>query len=313
MPCHTADNQPLTDAVVFGDVRYQNGDFADGSRLMTEPDQATIEVHLKQASQSFHEVVDFSMRVSLALGGAPVIRSALPSIVHTKMTINGASAEQLLKAPLKDHSAIIGVCRMIMEASILFQYLMEEVSSEEWHCRLLCLNLHDTVNRIKLMRGFQTKEERKALPHNREQLETELKEDAFFKTLPNERAEALLTGEHFYLRGVNKAVRQSGWDTEKYMSFYSYFSAHAHSAPMSFFRFRRQYTNFAEPSEVQQAIVATALSVAEYSLLKATILHLDTTPERHGKFKAEEVEEMRGRLEQWKAHFEAAMDGGSSA
>jgi hypothetical protein len=272
---------------------------------MTESEQAAIKAYLEGATESFHAVVDFSMRVSLELRGTPIIRSALPSIVHAKMTVNGASAEELLNAPLKDHSAIIGICRMIMEASILFQYLMEDTSSEEWSCRLLCLNLHDTVNRIRLMRGFQTKEEQDELRRGREQLIAELKADAFFKTLPEERAKALLTGEHFYLRGVNNAVGKSAWDTEKYMALYSYFSAHAHSAPMSFFRFRQHRTNFAEPSEAQQATVVTALSVAEYSLLKATILHFDTTPERHDRLRSQDVDKMRGWLQQWKAQFEA--------
>jgi Family of unknown function (DUF5677) len=280
---------------------------------MTETDRAAIKVHLEGATKSFHTVVDFSMRVSLELHGAPIVRSALPSIVHAKMTINGASAEELLKAPLKDHSAIIGICRMIMEASILFQYLSEGMSPEEWNCRLLCLNLHDTVNRIRLMRGFQTKDEQEALRDGRGQLITELKADPFFKTLPEDRAKALLTGEHFYLRGVNNAVGKSGWDTEKYMALYSYFSAHAHSAPMSFFRFRQQRTNFAEPSEAQQAIMVTALSVAEYSLLKATILHFNTTPQRHDRFRPQEVEEMKGGLQQWEPHFEAQTESGSRA
>jgi hypothetical protein len=74
---------------------------------------------------------------------------------------------------------------------------------------------------------------------------------------------------------------------------------------MSFFRFRQHGTNFAEPAEAQKATLVTALSVAHYSLLKATILHFNSTPERHDRFDPEEVKKMTGNLQQWKAHFEA--------
>jgi hypothetical protein len=265
-----------------------------------------IKQHLQGAIESLHKVVDFSMRVSLRLRGTPATdQSELASIVHAKMCINGASAGHMLRSTLTDHSVIIGICRMIMEASILFQYLMENISAEEWKCRVLCLKLHDTVNRIKLMRGFQRREEYDDLRRGRDELLKELQESPFFKTLPAERANLLLTGEHFYLRGVNSAVKNSAWNADKYMAYYSYFSAHAHSAPMSFFRFKQHNVRFSDPSEAQQATMVTALSVAEYSLLKATFGHLNSTPQVRTEFDSKELAELERSLVSWKKHFES--------
>lgn len=234
---------------------------------------------LRGAQESFGKIVDFGMRVSLELNGKPATdQSALASVVHTKMCINGTTIQHVLKAALTDHSAVIALCRMLMEASIFFQYLMQEVEKDQWACRSLCLKLHDTTNRIKLMRGFQKPGEHADLRVGRDGLLRELKENSFFESLPKERAAMLLSGEHFYIRGAGSAVRDSGWNYEKYMALYSYFSSHAHSAPMSFFRFRQHKIRFNDPSDAQLSFMVTALSVAEYSLLKTSLLYLKTTP-----------------------------------
>jgi hypothetical protein len=265
----------------------------------------TIKEHLKGATESFDKIVDFGMRVSLELNGKPATdQSALASVLHTKMCINGTTILHTLRAALTDHSAIIALCRMIMEGAVFYQYLMEKIEEDEWECRVLCLRLHDTVNRIKLMRGFQKPEEHSDLRNGRKELVSQLKENAFFKSLPEERAEKLITGEHFYIRGAGAAVEKSGWNSKKYMAWYSYFSSHAHSAPMSFFRFKQQQIRFSDPSDAQLSAMTTALSVAEYSLLKASLLHLSTTPECLPKFDAKEIGNMENTLTDWKSHFE---------
>lgn len=261
--------------------------------------------HLTAARDTFGKIVDFGMRVSLELNGKPATdQSVLASVVHTKMCINGTTILHTLKAALTDHSAVIALCRMLMEASIFYQYLMQDVEKDEWACRSLCMKLHVTTNRIKLVRGFQTAEEHSDSLAGRDELLRQLKENCYFKSLPKDRAGKLLSGEHFYIRGVGKAVKTSGWNPDKYMAFYSYFSSHAHSAPMSFFRFRQHKVRFSDPSDVQLSAMVTALSVAEYSLLKASLLHLRTTPECLSKFSAEELEEMERRSAGWKSHFE---------
>jgi len=262
--------------------------------------------HLKGARKSFHIVVDFALRVSLALNGKPATnQSELASVVQAKMAVNGASIEHVLGAPIFDHSVVISLCRMIMESSVFFQYLRETVDQDEWQCRLLCMRLHDATNRIKLLRGFQKPDEHADLRAGREDLLKQLEENAHYKSLPAERAERLLSGEHFYLRGVNTAVGVSAkWNAKKYMALYSYFSAHAHSAPMSFFRFKEQRMRFGDPSEAQRNTMVTALSVAEYSLLKVSLAYLRASPDSIASFEAKELADMDSDLNSWRAQFE---------
>ncbi len=266
-----------------------------------------IEEHFKSAASSLHKAVDFGLRVSLELNGKPATdQTQLASIVHTKMSVNGASVEHMLAAPLTDHSVVLCLCRMIMEASVLYQYLIESVDNDEWECRLLCLRLHELTNRMKLMSAFKDAEEKAEYHEGRDNLLRLLRENSFFKTLPSDRAERILTGEHFYLHGVHNAAKKSaGWDSRKYMSLYAYFSSHAHSAPMSFFRFRQHKIRFVDPSDVQLSAMVTAMSVAEYSLLKASLLHLNTTPQCVMKFDSGELLEMQRVLTSWKGHFES--------
>jgi hypothetical protein len=140
------------------------------------------------------------------------------------MCANAVSVEHQFSAPLADHSTIIATRRMIMEAMVLYFYLREPIDDEQWERRKLLLKLHDTVNRIKLLRGFQPKNEYSGLLVGRKSLEDALCENAYFTTLQDEQKTRLISGEHFYVRGVRIAVRNSmGWNERKYFAMYSYF------------------------------------------------------------------------------------------
>jgi hypothetical protein len=248
---------------------------------------------LEMERKDFHRAIDFSLRVYAALHGEPTTDAGqLGSFVHAKMCANAVSAEHLFTSPLADHSAIIALCRMIMEAMTLYFYLTKQVPAEEWECRKLVLKLHDTVNRIKLMRGFQSKNEYSDLINGRATLEAELRQNSFFQTLQSEQQERLLTGQHFYVGGVQRAAIDAGWDFGKYIAHYSYFSSHAHSAPMSFMRFIKHKVSFGDPSDAQRGAVTSALSVAELCLLKTSLAHLNSSPTAGEKFDAKEVVEL---------------------
>jgi hypothetical protein len=175
------------------------------------PPQADVRAALEKERKDFHRATDFSLRVSAALHGEPTTDAGeLGSFVQAKMCANAVSTEHLFSSPLADHSAIIALCRMIMEAMTLYFYLTKPVAADEWGCRRLVLRLHDTVNRIKLMRGFQSENEYADLISGRAKLEGELRENSFFKSLQAEQQDRLLTGEHFYVGGVQRAAKDAG-------------------------------------------------------------------------------------------------------
>ncbi len=50
--------------------------------------------------------------------------------------------------------------------------------------------------------------------------------------------------------------------------------------------------------------MVTVFSVAEYSLLEPSLLHLNTKPACLSKFEGEELQNMERALAVWKGHFE---------
>lgn len=162
---------------------------------------------------------------------------------------------------------------------ILYFYLIEEVSDEEMKCRYALLHLHDTVNRLKLVRGYMMGDSYKNLLETRDAIHEHIKNNSHFSTLKKEQQDRLLTGEHFYIHGVRKAVEHSaGWNPNIYFAYHSYFSAHAHSAPMSFFRFKQHGSSFLVASSGQRSGVATALCFAEFALLRTALAALSGSP-----------------------------------
>ena len=185
----------------------------------------------------------------------------------------------------------------------LYFYLTKQVPADEWECRGLALRLHDTVNRIKLMRGFQSENEYGDLINGRATLEGELRQKSFFKSLQVEQQDRLLTGEHFYVGGVQRAAKDAGWNFRKYIAHYSYFSSHAHSAPMSFMRFIKHKVSFGEPSDAQRGAVTSALCVAECCLLKTSLAHLNSSPTAGTKCDSKEVAEFTKAVEDYAKNF----------
>src|SRR5437763_89133 len=93
---------------------------------------------LSKVRNDFATVTDFALRVSGALVGTPTTEAGeFASIVHAKMCANAVSIEHQFSAPLADHSTIIAICRMIMEAMVLYFYLQEPVDADQWECRKL--------------------------------------------------------------------------------------------------------------------------------------------------------------------------------
>jgi len=248
---------------------------------------------LKRILKDLPKVIDFALRVSMALRGRPTTTAGeSASIIHTKMTINAISAERVSTNNLFDHSAVISICRMVMEAMTLYFYLSEAVDADQWQCRELVLRLHDTSARIKLMRGFKEEQDYEDLLTGKASLRSEIQSNSFFRTLPPKQQKTALAGGQIYIGGMTAAAtRAAGWQEKRYLSFYNYFSAHSHSAPMSFMRFGKHNINFSEPSEAQRGAAATVLNVAACCLLRVTMHYLRTAPDAERSFEKSEIKE----------------------
>lgn len=246
----------------------------------------------------FHRVTLFAFKVSAASNGMPTTDAGeMASMIHTKMCVNAASVEKLAKEDLFDHSAIMTVCRMIIDGMTMYFYLSESISDSEWECRNFIIRLHDTTCRIKLLRAEQDKTEYQDLIEGKDSLIEQLRKNEVFNNLSSEQQTRILSGEQIFLGGMRAAaVRAAGWQEERFGAFYNYFSAHAHSAPMSFLRFKSHGIDFAEPSDAQRNMVGLALNIAEFCLLKVSMHYLFQNSELYSRFDAKELQKFRKEL-----------------
>ncbi len=246
-----------------------------------------------EAHQDLIKTIDFALRVSEQLRGESTSDAGeMASMVHTRMCINAASAEWLCRGPLFDHSGIMAISRMVMEAMTVYFYLIQGVSPAEWECRRLTLRLHDTTARIKLLRAWKDKSCYRDLIDGRASLVARLQQNSFFLGLSPEQQKKLLSGEQIFVGGMlAAATRAVGWRKDTFLALYNYLSTHTHSAPMSFMRMRRHKIDYADPSGAQFDMARLAISVTQFCLLRVSLHYLDTSPVARASFDPEELAE----------------------
>ena len=134
-----------------------------------------------------------------------------------------------------DHGSIGVLCRTIIETAIMFWYLSEQVSTEEWEFRLTVMNLHDATSRVRLFKGL-IPEEAKQQSSLRAGLKKVLAENAVFRKRNRQDRERLLGGQLLYVNEMRSLLRQMSYNEEYYDGVYNYLSAQVHSLPISYFR-----------------------------------------------------------------------------
>jgi hypothetical protein len=191
-----------------------------------------------------------------------------------------------------DHHTIMALARMIMEASTMIAYLLDPVAPDEWMFRHTLLKLHDTVARIKLLRGFDLPAD--DLRAGRDELKAELEANPIFLHLTEERKKRLAGGEEIFAIGMRSvATKIMGWDETRFNGVYAYFSAHAHSAPMSFMRMPDHEIDYFFPSEMQTDVLALSMEVAMACLRRSMLRMIDQHPEQISVYHPELLAEAR--------------------
>ncbi|MEN5229749.1 hypothetical protein [Brevundimonas naejangsanensis] len=227
------------------------------------------------AMEELAKIGGFSNMVSIELRGRPTDRPGeLASMVHAKMCAHARSIGAIVQSPVFDHSAIVGLSRMILEGLTMYAYLKQAVSEPVWAMRETVLKLHDTVARITLLRAYREKSEYQDLRDGRTELLRVLETNAEFGELPEEQKSILRNGSVIFVGGMRRAAREAGWNEDRFTAMYNYLSAHVHGAPMSYFRTREHGVDYYAPSEAQKAIAATAISIATACLRRASLLQI---------------------------------------
>jgi hypothetical protein len=218
--------------------------------------------HNFASEEHFEGIMMFLSLISSKITGHPMtVSHSLASGMLGKICISAMSTQALYRGhedkrlPFLDHSSIAVLCRAIIETSIMYWYLMEDVSEDEWEFRLHVMKIHDAASRVRLFKRMiadAADNQRAAL----QALRGKLAAMPLFQKRTAQQQQKMLGGELIYVNGLRSVVESMNFDEEYFDSVYNYLSAYVHSTPLSYFRdgdyhdfndvfWRRSFTGYA--------------------------------------------------------------------
>jgi Family of unknown function (DUF5677) len=194
---------------------------------------------------TFEQVVALTMQVSLLIAGEKTtIRHSYASYMLYRICTVATSVTELYlrheREPLTtlDYSSIAVLCRTIIDASIMYWYLTEEITDDEWNFRLAVLNVHDSASRVRLFKGIDPNEA-ETQRANLVAKKNALSDLALFNARTEEEKAKLLSGQTMYVNGMRSLLKSMNVGKVYFDGLYNYLSAHVHLAPLSYFRLRQ--------------------------------------------------------------------------
>jgi hypothetical protein len=196
--------------------------------------------HNLAAEENFEAAMMFLFLISSKIKGRPMpLNHSLASAVLGKICVTAMSIQELFRGheagrlKFLDHSSIAILCRAIIEASVMYWYLMENVGGEEWQFRLQVMKIHDAASCVRLFKPMIAE----TADRQRSKLETlrnELDKMPLFQKREEKQRIRLRGGELIYVNGMRSVVGAMNFDEGYYDSVYNYLSAHVHSTPISY-------------------------------------------------------------------------------
>jgi len=228
------------------------------------------------------------MRFSARCDGMPVEqRYGWASWLFLRLCIVGQSLDRLAtyKSQLDDgeiytldHNSIAAVSRNIIEATLMFFYVSENVNDAEWQLRKSVLDLHDCLTRYRMFKAWNNDEVAKSFSTAASKIRERINKHNLMRGFDSAKRKQLLGGQQLYINGLRSVVRQAGWDLNRFNGVYAYLSVHSHSAPVSFYRTETHQINFSKPSNHQFALAGFALEHADQSIGAACKRLVDVFP-----------------------------------
>lgn len=197
-------------------------------------------LHDVSSEENFEEVMTFLGLIFSKIKGETVpINHSLATSVLEKIWVTAMSVQELFRGheskrlTYLDHSSIAVLCRTIIEASVMYWYLMENVTGEEWQFRLQVMKIHDAASRVRLFKRLipTTADKQRAILNK---LRDELEEMPLFRKREEPQCTRLRAGELIYVKGMRSVVGSMNFDEGYYDGVYNYLSAQVHSTPISY-------------------------------------------------------------------------------
>ncbi|HLX14661.1 MAG TPA: DUF5677 domain-containing protein [Bradyrhizobium sp.] len=249
----------------------------------------------------FDTCVEFAISVSkLAAGRTQNLPRLMASYVFTRACVCADTIRYALRREIEkskdvtlDHYSISVLARNLIEASLMFHYLMEDgVSDDEWSLRGKLFYLHDATLKLRLFKTINAAESYKAFKQDVTELRETIRKSRAFAKLDAKHQERILSGQELYIGGLRSTVKLAGLSAKYFDGMYARLSAEVHISPTSFFETDKRLS-FATPADYQYYMAALALAHARRLLMGATIRLAESDPIVSDKIEAKSLQLMR--------------------
>jgi len=160
-----------------------------------------------------------------------------------------------------DFGSIASLARNLYECALHFFYLaVEPVSDPEWFVRLKVIQLHDCMERLRLFRAFDPNDEQLAgFEAQADELKGLLQNNTYFSQLSEASKKTFLKGERSSILSQDEILQRMGKLDPRMRGYYRFFSSHAHSFPLSFYRMAEDDRGQGVENDVDKGYIAGTL------------------------------------------------------
>ena len=236
-------------------------------------------------------VFDFSLCEAIAVGQAQASRMAAPNVgyaTHVFARMASLATSIALVVPLSrwrrtefehwDFGAVAGYTRGILEAHLLFNYLIAPSEShDELRARINIMHMNDCVRRIEFHQDLGANEEElRGFEEQRAELQKRLESIPYFLKLPESVQRACVRGKYLMIATRDEMLERVGFDKGQFDAFYDLCSQHTHVLPMSFYRMEPNGRGTGIENNTDRSYLAMALMLSAKILEDATntmVLH----------------------------------------
>jgi hypothetical protein len=185
----------------------------------------------------------------------------------------------LAETTILDGSAILTLARMHIDAMVMFDYLHERVTEDEWTFRHYLLRLHFGTSNVKFLRASSpvNQVDLDKIKADNAALREKIRNHAKFNTLDEKKKKDVLTGEAVFEDGSRAVAARSGWDKDEYTAIYAHYSSHTHVLPMSFMPYATPQS-FQQLRRLTYFTTAHALRLARFCILRMALKSIDRYP-----------------------------------
>lgn len=165
-----------------------------------------------------------------------------------------------------DFGASAPHARAIMEASLLFIYLMQDsVSDDEVQARINVMHLNDCTRRKDLFQdlGVPT-DEAEQFEAQAEEIRERLRKNHYFTSLPTGTQKSCLNGKYLTILCRDDLIDAAGFKKGSFDAIYDLCSQHTHVLPLSFYRMEPNGRGTGLENDTDRGYIGMALSLCAH-------------------------------------------------